>query len=173
MAGWGFEDSRVAERGGGRGFVKGRVAEGVAGGGSCKVGWSGQGGVLEAGRELGLEPGGMNDCEMKGICGDRFKDFDGPNINSLEDLLAAAGIEKYVRFICGYHIHGRAAERGEFCALDWYAQDNDMVKRKPNEWVHYLILDQVCPVLWYKATTYQKRDAYDGWYEHKVGASKS
>ena len=95
------------------------------------------------GRELGLEPGGMNDCVPEGICGDHFVQWDGPSIVSLEDLLLQAGITKYVRFICGYHIQGTASQRREFCALDWYAQDEKMVESNPNVWQHYVILDQV------------------------------
>ena len=29
---------------------------------------------------------------------------------------------------------------------------------------------EVCPILWYKASTYKKEEQYEGWYEHVVGA---
>ena len=85
----------------------------------------------------------MNDCYHEGLCGDRFWEHDGPGIDSLEALLENAGITEYVRFICGYHIQGQPALRNEFCALDWYAQDERMVEENPKVWAHYLILDQV------------------------------
>ena len=92
-----------------------------------------------------MEPGGMNQCVHLGLVGDIFGNIDKAEIVSLEDLLGALNIVDYVRFICGYHIHGQRATEygGDFCALDWYAQDQSMRAVSPNVWEHYLILDQV------------------------------
>ena len=32
---------------------------------------------------------------------------------------------------------------------------------------------EVCPVLWYMASTWKKMDMYEGWENHKVGSCKA
>ena len=73
--------------------------------------------------------------------------------------------------ICGYHIHGTSANvhDGRFCALDWYAQTGADHSRNPEEWDHYLILDEVCPTECYKALEIWRMDVFYGWSDHAIG----
>ena len=77
--------------------------------------------------------------------------FDVPNMHQcrcMEDVWEAAGIFDYHRLICGYHIHGMAKSLVDekLCPLDWYYQSASLPLKYPDQWEHYLILDQVSPV---------------------------
>ena len=121
-------------------------------------------------------PGGLEKCEYEGIAGEYFRnktDVGYEQIASLEDLLYHAGILEYERFICGYNIHGNPAlvydSSGKYCGLDWYSQSNNQRVSSPEVWAHYIITDQVCPILGYKARAYTRQDLYAGWHDFVVG----
>ena len=122
----------------------------------------------------GMEPmpGGMNKAILFGKVEEVFHGIDFKDIWNLEDLFIQADIVEATYFICGFHVHGACAtvHGGKFCALDWYAQTGGMRHANPNEWEHYLILDQVSPAESYKAESMQKMgDLYTGWQGHKAG----
>ena len=92
--------------------------------------------------------------------------FDVPNMHQcrcMEDVWEAAGISDYHRFICGYYIHGmeKSLEDEKLCPLDWYYQSAEQRMKNPDLWEHYLILDQVSPVDFWKGRQCQ----YIGKYE--------
>jgi len=90
----------------------------------------------------------------------------------MEALLVKAGITNYAKFICGYHIHGKAATEYDatLCALDWYFQSPQQREEDSRVWEHHLILDQVCPTEYYKASVMELQDSqYVGWEGHRVG----
>ena len=93
-------------------------------------------------------------------------------VKDMESMLVKAGIDQYAKYICGYHIHGRAAEHADasMCALDWYFQSAKQRAEDNQVWEHSLILDQVCPTQYYKAQVLVLQDAqYTGWEGHRVG----
>ena len=93
-------------------------------------------------------------------------------VKDMESLLVKSGIMNYAKFICGYHIGGQAATECDpgLCALDWYFQSSEQRECDSQVWEHHLILDQVCPTEYYKATVVVLKDAqYVGWEGHRVG----
>ena len=103
--------------------------------------------------------------------------FDLPDMNrcrSMEDVLEAAGIVDYHRFICGYHIKGmgKSLIDEKFCPLDWYYQSASLRLKYPDQWDHYLILDQVSPADFWKGTFLQELGRYE-WPNHRVGCDAS
>ena len=128
------------------------------------------------GKGMATTPGDLNTCSYAGTVGDEFKYFEGDfeRMTSLEDLLQAAGITSYVRFIGGYHIHGTVSAKygGRHCALDWYAQDTADRLRAPEVWEHWVILDEVCPTEVFKAEVFQRRTPFTGWYGHSIGSGQ-
>ena len=133
----------------------------------------GQGHTAEGGKELGTEPGGMDECKGRGCVKDNFGfvEVGFPRIKSMEGFLEVAGVTEYTRFICGYHIHGAVATAYDkrLCALDWYAQTTEDRETEPNVWDHFLILDQVCPTQCWYAKVYERKGRYEGWYDHAIG----
>ena len=95
------------------------------------------------------------------------------SIADFEELLEAAGITEYCRFICGYHIHDQATSMldKDCCVLDWYFQSAQQRKADPLVWEHRLLLDQVCPTEWYKSRVFQIMPVYHGWDGYRVGPS--
>ena len=124
--------------------------------------------------------GGMTPFPRFMTCGEprMFGDlFDVENMHQckcMEDVLEAAGVYDYHRFICGYHIHRMAKSqvRDDFCVLDWYYQPSALRLKYPDVWDHYLLLDQVSPINFYKATTVQWQGSYV-WPNHKIGCDSS
>ena len=101
--------------------------------------------TASGGQGMEITPGDMNSCYPAGTVAQYFKVEKGlQDIGSLEQLLAEVGIKKYIRFLCGYHIHGAAAVMYDprLCALDWYSQTSEQRISQPSKWNHYLILDQ-------------------------------
>ena len=115
----------------------------------------------------------MRDCDKIGIVGDHFRQYGRyQDINDLESMLELAGITDYAKFISAYHIHGQAATGYDekLCALDWYFQDAHQRKTDAQYWDHYLLLDQVCPTQYHKASMVRKMpNMYQGWEDHKLG----
>ena len=115
----------------------------------------------------------MDECYCLGLVGDVFGIVEGAT--SLEEYVETLfpGCE-YVRWICGYHIHGAKAEMyqssEDFCALDWYAQDDRMKAANEDLWSHKLIKDQVCPTNWYCARVFESMGLYEGWSGHRIGS---
>ena len=132
--------------------------------------WS-DGHTRACGKGMDTAPGGLNECVYKESVDQVFSHLDFSSIWNLEQLFDAAGITVRTYFICGYHIHGTSANvhDGRFCALDWYAQTGADHSRNPEEWDHYLILDEVCPTECYKARVFRRMDAFYGWTDHAIG----
>ena len=129
------------------------------------------------GKGMATTPGDLDTCSYEGTVADHFKyleeDFAG--MSSLEDLMSAAGIDSYVRFIAGYDIHGGKSLKygGRYCALDWYAQNTADRRRDPEVWEHWLILDEVCPTEVFKAEEYQRmKKPFRGWGGHRIGGGQ-
>ena len=115
----------------------------------------------------------MNKCECIGTVAEYFREIPWQDVSDFESILDAAGITEYARFICGYHIHGEAATQaydGQYCALDWYFQSPADRMADPNEWQHFLILDQVCPINYHEARVVKTLDRYNGWTDLRIGA---
>ena len=96
-------------------------------------------------------------------------------MRDLEDLLEAAGITHYVKFIAAYNIHGKKntypAEAGyEFCPLDWYTRPVFPGDESVDVWEHHLLLDVVSPKEWYAARQTEKMPKYPGWPGLRIGA---
>ena len=89
---------------------------------------------------------------------------------SMEDVLEAAGLADYERYICGFHIHRKSVSLvdARLCPLDWYYQDTAQRLRDPDVWDHYLILDQVSPVNFWKAKVVTHVGKYS-WLGHRIG----
>ena len=103
--------------------------------------------------------------------------FDVPNMHQcrcMEDVWEAAGISDYHRFICGYHIHGMAKSLVDekLCPLDWYYQSASLRLKYPDQWEHYLILDQVSPADFWKGKVVQYLGRYE-WPNHQIGCDAS
>ena len=114
-------------------------------------------------------------CDPKPrMFGDLFDFPDMHRCRCMEDVLEAAGIEDYHRFICGYHIKGMGKSHVDekFCPLDWYYQSASLRLKYPDQWDHYLILDQVCPADFWKGTILQQLGRYE-WPNHRIGCDAS
>ena len=66
--------------------------------------------------------------------------------------------------------------RFRFCSSScvlrgWYIQDAEQRERDPSMWDHYLILDQVYPIEFYKAKVTERCDDPYRWGEYRIGAS--
>ena len=95
------------------------------------------------------------------------------HIRDLEELLVAAGITNYVKFIAAYHIQGQkamypTAEGYEYCPLDWYTKvipgmDTD------DRWNRHVLLDKVSPKDWYASRSLEKKNSYEGWPGYRIG----
>ena len=92
----------------------------------------------------------------------------------MEEVFHANGIHDFHRFICGYHIHrkGKCVVDERLCPLDWYYQSAQQYQDDPNVWEHYLILDQVSPVDFWKGQITQPLGPYE-WGDHSIGAYAS
>ena len=92
----------------------------------------------------------------------------------MEDVLEAAGISNYHRFICGYHIHGMAESRVDpaLCPLDWYYQTDKQRMKDADVWDHCLLLDQVSPVTFWQSEVLQRVGQYT-WPQHRIGTDSS
>ena len=115
----------------------------------------------------------MNQCVCIGTVGSKFRDVPWQDVSDIETILESAGITDYARFICGYHIHGEAATQaydGQFCALDWYFQTSTDRMADPNWWDHFVILDQVCPTMYYEARALKSLGRYNGLTDLRIGA---
>ena len=124
--------------------------------------------------------GGMTPFPFFMTCGDprMFGElFDVPNMHRctcMEDVLEAAGVYDYHRFICGFHIKGmgKSEVREDYCPLDWYYQSASLRLKYPDQWEHYLILDQVSPADFWKGTVVQYIERYER-PNHKIGCDAS
>ena len=107
-------------------------------------------------------------CDEPRIFGDLFDD--GHKCRSMEEVWEASGISDYHRFICGYHIHGveKSLVDEKLCPLDWYYQTCAQRFRNPDVWDHFILLDQVSPVNFWKSTTFKKIGQYE-WPGHCIG----
>ena len=83
-------------------------------------------------------------------------------------------VSDYHRFICGYHIHGMAKSLVDekLCPPDWYYHSASLRLKYPDQWEHYLILDQVSPANFLKGTVVQYLGRYE-WPNHKIGCDAS
>ena len=122
----------------------------------------------------------LNRCDpVHGGIRGLFPDLDGVlRMKNLEDLLQAAGITTYVRFIAAYNIQGQRstypAEVGyEFCPLDWYSKVVTPGMEEDDLWDHYVLLDQVDPNEWYEAKVTEKKEPYYGWLGKRIGGCSS
>ena len=104
--------------------------------------------------------------------GDVFEQVE--KYHCMEEVFHAAGIQDFHRFICGYHIHRdeKCLVDERFCPLDWYYQSAQQYQDDPNVWEHYLILDQVSPVDFWKGQITQPLGPYE-WGDHRIGADAS
>ena len=107
-------------------------------------------------------------CDDPRIFGDVFETVD--KCRSMEEVWEAFGITDYHRFICGYHIHGLAESLVDekLCPLDWYYQSAELRMQNPDLWDHYLILDQVSPVNFWKGRKCEHVGRYE-WPNHRIG----
>ena len=117
----------------------------------------------------------MNQCDRIGTVGENFRDIvPWQEVFDFESMLEAAGITEYARFICEYHIHGRAATvyDSKYCALDWYFQSAPDRMDQSNIWEHHLILDQVCPTMYHEAhvVEFNPFGRYEGWTDFRIGS---
>ena len=92
----------------------------------------------------------------------------------MEEVLEADGIADYHRFICGFHIRGMAKSLVDvnLCPLEWYYQSAAQRMKDRNVWSHYLILDVVSPVDFWKASTIKELGTYY-WPDHSIGCDAS
>ena len=97
------------------------------------------------------------------------------NKKGIEDVLEAAGIPVFCRWICGYHIHGMAESLVDknLCVLDWYFQSNAQRLEDPSIWERYLLRDVVDPAEWWKSKTTTYVGQYVGWHGHIIGQDNS
>ena len=95
-------------------------------------------------------------------------------LDCMEDVLESDGIADYHRFICGFHIHGIDVSHVDpaLCPLDWYYQTDTQRIRDPDVWDHYLLLDQVSPVDFWKAEVLRSIGQYS-WPTHRIGGDAS
>ena len=100
--------------------------------------------------------------------GDVFEQVE--KYHCMEEVFHAAGIDDFHRFICGYHIHRdeKCLVDERLCPLDWYYQSAQQYQDDPNVWEHYLILDQVSPVDFWKGRITKHLGPYE-WPDHRIG----
>ena len=111
-------------------------------------------------------------CSEPRMFGDMFPHLHG--CVSMEEALEADDILDYARYICGFHIQGmgQSIVDENLCPLDWYYQSCQQRMKDPNVWDHYLILDAVSPVDFWKASTIKYLGAYY-WPDHSIGCDAS
>ena len=123
------------------------------------------------------EGGGMGFCPEFTTCdpypklfGDMYDVENRHRCTCMEDVLEAVGIVDYERFICGYHLRREAVSQVDknLCPLDWYYQTCAQRCRNPDVWDHFILLDQVSPVNFWKSTTFKKIGQYE-WPGHRIG----
>ena len=115
----------------------------------------------------------FNDCGKPSMFADVFDRIPSECLKEgggMESVLEANGITVFDRFICGFHIHGKAVyqESAGICPLDWYYQPNAQRLDDPNMWEHYVLTDQASPVDFYKSNAVKYLGTYY-WPDMKVG----
>ena len=120
-------------------------------------------------------PGGLDQCWKEGYAAEYFSEFDiqYDQLESLEQLLEAVGINDYTRFIRGYHVFGAGAMEcsPDLCALNWYGQTSTMRIHNPFIWDHWVITDQACPTQCMHANSFRRQERFDAGCEHKIGVA--
>ena len=111
-------------------------------------------------------------CSEPRMFGDMFSHLHG--CVSMEEALEADDILDYARYICGFHIKGMGKSTVDvnLCPLEWYYQSSQQHYRDPNVWEHYLILDAVSPVDFWKATEVKYLGKFH-WADHSIGCDAS